>query len=348
MTKPEFKVSDLSIVFPAGAGGNFLISTCYDTKYSMYDRKFNEFKMYFPKILTEIPEQNLGWFVLDDKFAEIGNESAVNTAESVNRVSANICKFACGHHLPVNTQFHYKFSTTRMLEIIAASNHSCNIIRMLAKAKNDLFTDFNKKQYQLVHLLTSTLDYVNKSKFSITEILQRFEALELFHYVDNLGRKVDSIDKHDNILYTKNSILMWKYVMRCIIRQEEISVDGFNDFLYNQFNLLLDNVEHDLALRKTMQESSRAFFRENFNFISLDYCSLFFDLYLPDMLLQCIDATRSESIYEIFARYSKRNLEICDQVIDAIHNTEYSNTVDFCRTRLKLACERLSINYEAL
>lgn len=345
--KPKFEVNDLTLIFPAGCGGNFLISLCYPSNYSTFSQPFNEYKMNYESILADDESNKLGWFFADNVFAETGIEYLDH--DKFSRPTKDLkYRLAFGHHLPTNTDFNYVFSTKHMLELVANDTDSRNIVRMLAKVKNDVFTDFARKPYQIDHILTTMLEIQLQSGYTTPDVLVKLAGDKLHARVLHLADLVSRAGKNDNVLYSSGSIIMWKYALTCAIYDLECTLESFNEFLRNQFKVMADNIEHDLELRFNKQTQLRRYFTETQRMITVNYSAMFFDLMVPKHLIESVHPEYKGKAFHLIAAYSKRNLLICSQANDILGNNEYNTTIQNCLDRLKNACGRLEINYEEL
>lgn len=342
MPKPKLEATDLVIIFPAGTGGNFLVSMCYPDQFSKHNRKFNEYKMNY-ELLESSEHGKLGWFEADNKFALTASTNNTPATKPISK------KIIFGHHLPVNTLALYELTTPKMLELVATNVQSRHIIRLLAKTKNDIFTDFNAKSFQIENLLTTILEYIQKSGYSVQEVLSRCSNVEMLKIIYELETLIKINRLNDNIVYTANSILMWRYAIHCVVNNEmDVSLANFNKFIGSSFNMFNGDPEHDLDLRYRAQRSIRKSLRLSYNLVSLEYSTLFFDLEIPSALLATIIPSKVSNAHKFIAAYSKRNLDICRQVNSAIQNADYEDSINTSTARLKAACDKLKLDFRTL
>jgi hypothetical protein len=185
---------------------------------------------------------------------------------------------------------------------------------------------------------------------SVPETVSRISEVNLGMYILKLRNDSYSIGKEESIVYTPNTIAMWKFIIRCAVKNQPITIDNFNRFMADFIGYYPD-ADCSLTLDFNKQTTARAKLKEKIGsgMVSVDYCELFFDLNIPTCYSKFIREEYQSDFKERIVRYSMDNLRVCLDVVTVItdqkRNPEYLNMLNTLRQRLMQACSMNNLSH---
>lgn len=274
---------DCGIIFPEGAGGNFIASLLINDDSGKIADK-NEYK-------------SADMFALDTygykeaiPHININNLYALLSpvlAEAQKNMHRHIL---LGHNVPFITDKIFTVNCEEMV-IVTVNEESCQVPFWLERVKNLFDADYDNKKYNIYNLLNFIKNLVATNKNFVPYVsLQDNHVLETL--LKSLPKKV--VDS--------NSLMAWYYLLEAKSQAWPISLDTFQEFA-SEILMNMDSFKDQYISAYTPEKISHL--TQNWKKITIvDYIDLFFRIELPkDSELSNIDRNK-------LVEYSLKNINL--------------------------------------
>ena len=338
----NIEIENLAITFPCGGGGNFLASLLLDTPEAIeFTPKFCEYKINNRKYYDLVGSPAIYWLAADEVIHDDINTSIFNlTANTaLDKISNTKFKLALGHHLPFATSLLYNFICPALLEITSTCEESDLIINLCGIIKNDINTDFSKKEYQIADIVHNILHLGISANINVENLYKKIRQINLSTYIQVLNSEIKD-DKNEFLLLTIGSVTIWKYVLYSVVNDLPVNLTGFKGYLASLIRFNHDD-KFSTIYEFNKQATARNFMMVKFGkkFNSIDYCDFYFNLNIPDILAE--NKNDLASLKEKIARYAISNLKLCLQLLTAIDADAHKlHLIDKLKNILINACIR--------
>jgi hypothetical protein len=344
--KPTIKIETTSIVFPVGGGGHFLASLLFDAGDIDFTQEFNEFKIN-EKLNSKLSQSNTlkcYWTHLDDVIA---NDTAHNSI-SISSLKHTHPKHyvSLGHYLPIVTNQSYDFDCPDLLEITCENETSEFIISVASFVKNNIFTDFFNKNYQLSDIICTFVSVALQRNISLEQLFTKITEVNLTVHINKLKQEIHMRGLGKHLIYKPNTVTMWKFICYNVINDIEISLASFNEFIFSHFKA--DSKHFSLLHNHTQQNNARMFLKDKFGagMQSVEYGSVFYDLQIPENFKKHILPAYSDTHLEMIATYSINNLILVKDAIGLItQDAKYLTLINDTKSRLGAACNANNLSH---
>ena len=286
---------DIFLVFPPGAGGNFLIPQLVgEQPLPRANLVFNEYSPRRPGVKYKFKFLRVTNVELEDITSENQLDIMYNQICDENLANQHY-EVGSSHRIPILYMHIFNMVCKEMI-CITANDVGNDVKSLLAFIKNIMFTEFDTKPHQITHIISVLLNKIVNEEVELTQVIQSILPSGPTAISKTL------LEYNKSPLSNTNNLIIWLYYFHLIENKIQSSQEQFSIFLSSYLkNMLI----HDVNIQPTQQLGDL----NNINIIYVDYLDLFFKQNMP-----AASALSKLAGSKLITDYTNRNIKLINEL----------------------------------